>query len=52
MNTFNSTIMVIISMYLNLRSYFAVKFKQLVSAIASGLWMWNRNWLESLENTN
>jgi len=45
MDTFNTTIMVIIPMYLNSHSYFAFKFKQLVSAIASGLKMWNRNWL-------
>jgi len=39
MDTFNTTIMVIIPMYLNSHSYFAFKFKQLVSAIASGLKM-------------
>jgi len=39
MNSFNTTIMVIIPMYLNSHSYSALKFKQLVSVIALGLKM-------------
>jgi len=43
MNTFSTTIMVVIPIYFGSHSCFAFKFKKLISTIASGLKMWNTN---------